>query len=192
MNQKISASCSQLQGLLGDLCQQQGRELASLAQQLGALFASGGQLLLAGNAAFQPMTQLLAGHFTYRLGFDRPVLPALALGSDPALMALMSNSGQYDQHLLRHYRALSSEKHLLLMLSDGSNSAPLRVLRDEVLDNEQPVALLSVAGQSDSLCRDGVEICIGLETESVARQLELVLFAGQLLCELVESELFGV
>ncbi len=192
MNQKITESCSQLQGLLENFCQQQGDDLNRLARQLGGLFAGGGQLLLAGSAAFQPVVQLLAGHFTYRLGFDRPVLPAIALGSDAVLTAVMTNTGAQDQSLVRHYRALNSDNHLLLMFSDGSGSAALQMLRDEALDNERQVALLTSDRSSDPLCRDGVEVCIDLGTTLVARQLELSLFAGQLLCELVEAELFGV
>lgn len=192
MNQKISASCTQLQGLLDDFSRQQGSAMTHLAQQLSSLFSGGGQLLLAGNSVFLPVVQLLAGHFTYRLGFDRPVLPTIALGGDPVLAAVMSNSAQRDKLLVRHYRSLVSENHLLLLFSDGSADAALKALRDEVLDSERPVALLSATGQSDPLCRDGVDICIGLAAESVARQLELSLFAGQLLCELVESELFGI
>lgn len=192
MNQKISASCTQLQGLLDTFSRQQGGAVSHLAQQLSSLFAGGGQLLLAGSSAFLPVVQLLAGHFTYRLGFDRPVLPAVALGSDPVLAAVMCNSGQADKHLVRHYRSLASENHLLLLFNDGSSDASLRALRDEALDDDRQVALLSAVGSSDPLCRDGVDICIGLGAESVARQLELSLFAGQLLCELVESELFGV
>ncbi len=192
MERKISASCRQLQEILGEFCQQQEQGLVRLAGQIGALFAGGGQLLLAGSAAFQPIVQLLSGHFTYRLGFDRPVLPAIALGSDGMLMTLMGNYGQYDQHLVRHYRALNNENQLLLLFNDGSATAPLRALRDEALENELPVAILSVTGSADPLCRDGVAPCISFNTDSPARQLELALFAGQLLCELVEAELFGV
>jgi D-sedoheptulose 7-phosphate isomerase len=192
MNQKISASCSQLQGLLEEFCQQQGVELARLAQQLSTVFAGGGQLLIAGGAAFQPVAQLLAGHFTYRLGFDRPVLPAIALGSDSTLTVLMMNAGEFDQHLVRHYRALRSDNHLLLMLNDGSASAPLRALRDEVLEDNGQVALLTTDSHSDPMCRDGVEICLDVGTSLISRQLELTVFIGHLLCELVEAELFGV
>lgn len=192
MEHKISASCKQLQEIVGEFCQQQEEGLTRLAAQVSALFASGGQLVLAGSAAFQPIVQLLAGHFTYRLGFDRPVLPAVALGSDGMLMSLMGNNRQYDQHLVRHYRSLNSENQLLLLLNDGTAAAPLRALRDELLENELPVAMISVAGSDDPLCRDGVDPCISLSTDSPARQLELALFAGQLLCELVEAELFGV
>jgi len=192
MNRKITATCGQLQELLEDFGQQQGDGLSRLAQQIATMFAGGGQLMLAGSAAFQPIVQLLSGHFAYRLGFDRPALPAIALGSDPLLTAVMGNHGEFEQALVRHYRAVNSENHLLLLFNDGSASAPLRALRDEALGNDCQVALLTANSNSDLLCREGVEICIDFGTEQVARQLELGLFAGQLLCELVESELFGV
>ena len=192
MNQRITATCSQIQDLLGEFCRQQNAELTRLATQMGAMFAGGGQLLIAAGAAFQPVAQLLSGHFTYRLGFDRPVLPAVTLGSDQMLLTAMMNAGQFDQRLVRHYRSLGSARHLLLILNDGSPSNALQLLRDEVMENEQPVALLTVTREQEPLCRDGIDICLELGTDSVPRQLELTLIAGQLLCELVESELFGV
>lgn len=192
MNQRIAASSNQLQQLLEQFCGQQGAELARVAKQLGNLFAGGGQLLIAGGGAFQPLAQLLASLFTYRLGFDRPALPAVALGSDPVLVATMMNTGQGEQHLLRHYQALNGEQQLLLLINDGSTSAALQILRDEVVENKQDVILLTAAGASDPLCRNELMTCIDLGTASAARQMELALFAGQLLCELVETELFGV
>jgi D-sedoheptulose 7-phosphate isomerase len=80
----------------------------------------------------------------------------------------------------------------LLLFSDGSDVAALRVVRDEALDNGQPVALISSRGEADPLCRDGVGLCLDLGTESLTRSHELTLFVGHLLCELVEAELFGV
>lgn len=192
MNQRIAESSQQAAKLLEKFAASQAEELTSLAQKLAANFASGGQLLVAGSGALQPLAQLLASHFSYQLSFERPVLPALALGSDPVLAAAMVAAQQADQLLARHYRALNSSQHLLLLLSDGSASAALRAVRDEALDTEQPVALLSSRGQSDPLCRDGVECCVDLGIDQLPRSRELTLFVSHLLCELVEAELFGV
>ena len=192
MNQRISEASSQAIQLLEKFNREQARELSRLAQKLSRTFASGGQLLVAGCGALQPLTQLLASHFSFKLGFDRPVLPAVALGSDPVLAAAMAHPSQAEQLLVRHYRAQNSAQHLLLLFSDGSDVAALRAVRDEALDNGQPVALISTRGEPDPLCRDGVDICLDLGTESLARSHELTLFVGHLLCELVEAELFGV
>lgn len=192
MNQRIAVTTSQTIQLLEQFGQQQSETLAGLAQQLAGVFASGGQMLLAGVGPRLPLAQLLASHFTYRLGFDRPALPALALGSDPVLAGIMADSEAADQLLVRHHRSAACEQQMLLLLNDGSNCAALRLLRDEVLDQGHPVALITPNRQDDPLCSDGVGFCLSLGTNHPARQLELALFSGQLLCELVEAELFGV
>jgi len=192
MNQRIAAASSQTVQLVEQFSRQQGEELALLAKQVAAIFAGGGQLLIAAPGAMQPLAQLLASHFTYRLGFERPVLPAVALGSDPVLSAAMSGSAQHNQLLVRHYRALSDRQQLLLLLNDGNDNQALRILCEEVLEKGQVLAMLTPDRQTDPLCSDGMGSCLSLGTSSLPRLLELTLFAVDLLCELVEAELFSI
>lgn len=191
MKQRIATTCRQTVDMLEQFCREQNGELVRLAKSIGSLFAEGGHLLVAGNGALQPVAQQLASQFAFRLNFDRPALPAVCLGSDAVLTTRMSSAGKLDQHLVRHYRALNSQQHLLLVLNDGTDAAPLINLCEEVLENEQPIALVSFAGQNDPLNSDGVDYCLDLSTTVVPRQLELTQFIGHLLCELVEAELFG-
>ncbi len=191
MDQKISAACCQSVELLEKFCQEQNGELTRLAKRLGLLFAEGGHLLIAANGALQVVAQQLASQFAFKLGFDRPALPAVCLGCDPVLNGLMQSAGQFDQSLVRHYRTLNSQHHLLLLLSDGSDTAALKNLLDEVVENGQPVALISCDAVKDPLQGVEIDICLNLATDSIPRQLELAQFTGHLLCELVEAELFG-
>ncbi|MCF6267406.1 MAG: hypothetical protein L3J57_12800 [Desulfuromusa sp.] len=191
MNQRITSTCRQTVELFEQFCREQNNELIRLAKQLGTLFTEGGHLLIAGNGALQPVAQQLASQFTFYLSFDRPVLPAVCLGSDPVLSGLMSGQGQFEQHLVRHYRALNSQHHLLLLLNDGSSATALKSLRDEVVESEQSIALISYDCRKDPLQNTDVGICLNLATTSAPRQLELAQFVGHLLCELVEAELFG-
>lgn len=190
MEQRIATTCRETVDLLEQFCRQQKGELVRLAQSIGSLFAEGGHLIVAGNGALQPVAQQLVSQFAFRLNFDRPALPAVCLGSDSILTTRMLSAGQFDQHLVRHYRALNSQQHLLLVLNDGTNAEALSNLCEEVLENEQPIALVSFAGSKDPLYGDGVEYCLDLTTKIVSRQLELTQFIGHLLCELVEAELF--
>lgn len=191
MNQKISAACQQAVGLLETFCHDQDNELVLLAKRLGALFTEGGHLLIAGNGVLQPVAQQLASQFAYRLSFDRPVLPAICLGSDSVLHNRMLAADEAEQHLVRHYRALNSEQHRLLLFNDGSDAKALINLRDEVVENDQGVALISYDCLKDPLKSADVDICLNLSTNSIPRQLELSQFVGHILCELVEAELFG-
>ncbi len=191
MDQRIAATCRQTVELFEKFCREQNNELILLAKQLGALFTEGGHLLIAGNGSLQLAAQQLASQFAFRLNFDRPVLPAICLGSDPVLNSRMLATGQFEQHLVRHYRALNTQQHLLLLLNDGSTAVSLMNLRDEVVENEQAVALISYDCLKDPLQSDDIDICLNLATSSTPQQLELAQFAGHLLCELVEAELFG-
>ena len=191
MNKKISAACQQTVRLLEQFCREQDNELTLLAKRIGTLFAEGGHLLIAGNGVLQPVSQQLASQFAYRLSFDRPVLPAICLGSDPVLNNRMLAADESDQLLVRHYRALNSEQHILLMFNDGSDAKALKNLCEEVVENEQGVVLISYDCLRDPLKSVDVDICLSLSTDSIPRQLELSQFVGHLLCELVEAELFG-
>jgi phosphoheptose isomerase len=191
MEQRITASCSQTVRSLEQFCQEQGDNLVRLARQLGVLFAEGGQLLIGANGSMQVLGQLLASDFVFRLDFDRPVLPAISLGSDGVLSGRMAGAGKTEQLLLQHYRALESQNHLLLILSDEADSSALRLVRDEVQEHEQPVALISNNCRSDALMNSDISIGISLGSQNSFRRLELCQFAGHLLCELVEQELFG-
>lgn len=191
MNQEITQICRETVDALERFCREQEGTLSRLVRAITTQFADGGHLLLAGSGPFQPLAQLIASHFVFHLSYDRPVLPALCLGGDPILNNPMFGAAHHDKHLVRHYRALNSPQHLLVLLNDGSADPALQVVRDEVLENDQPVALISPDCGQDSLFDTDIEFCLDLGGSSVPRQLELVQFTGHLLCQLVEKELFG-
>lgn len=191
MHQQILATCDQTVKMLEGFCQEQSDQLIRLSRQIATIFAEGGQLLLAGNGSLQNTAQVIASQFVFRLSFDRPALPALCLGSDPVLTGQINGTSQAEQLFVRHYRAINSDKHLLLVLNDGSESAALKLLCREALDNGQGVALISYDCRKDPLLNKDTEICLNIGSRSAPRQLELAQFIGHLLCELVESELFG-
>lgn len=191
MEQYIKAACQQATALHEAFCRDQGGKLTQLAARLAALFAEEGQLLVAGHGPLAHVAQLLAVQFSYKLEFDRPVLPALCLGSDPLLSQQMLSAGLSEQYLVRHYRAINSHEHLLLIFSDGTEAPELSALAEEVKDNDQPVYLMSGDGQRDPLLKEHVDASLDLASPSPARLIELAQFAGHLLCGLVEKELFG-
>ncbi|PLX97320.1 MAG: hypothetical protein C0622_13180 [Desulfuromonas sp.] len=190
MNQQILTVCNQAVVLLERFCHDQNAQLERLAKRIAAEFTEGGQLLIAANGCLQSVAQLMASQFAYRLSFERPALPAICLGNDPLLVGRMNADGREAQILTRHYRALSSERHIVLLLNDGSDPAPLAALRDDALDNGQQVALITFDPAKDPLVGSDIELCLDLGTASVPRMLEVAQFAGHLLCELVECELF--
>jgi len=190
MNSHMVQSAGLHRELIQRFCDTQQMEIERLARRMANLFTDGGQLLTVGVGVLHPVAQLVTTVFTYRLDFDRPALPAICLGSDSALAAAMASAGNYEQLFLRHYRALNGDKQLLLLFNNGSANSSLERLRDEMLENDQSIALFSGAGTKDPLYCDELEWCLDLATGLLARQIELMQFAGHVLCGLVEAELF--
>jgi D-sedoheptulose 7-phosphate isomerase len=187
----IAVCNEETQKVLAQFCSTQSAGMQSLARQIADLFSKGGQLLVAGGGQMQPLVQLLVSAFVFRLEFERPSLPAVAIGADAVLNARLFAAGLQDKFLVRHYQSLTSTESLVLMLSDGSFSPALEELRDEVIENDQPLALISSVGSEDSLNSPDCVVTLDLGTKHAARQQELALFVAHLLCELVEKELFG-
>jgi len=191
MHERISRSLTETAGLFAQFNDKNRENLKTLATRLVSTFTGGGRLLIAASGNLLPIAQLTASHFTYRLGFDRPSLPAIALGSDPVLSNSLGRDNQRHLLLARHYRALGSSNHLLLLFSDGSADPQLTELL-RIAKDEQPLALFSPRKISDSELADCTDLQLLADTDSAARLLELSLSCGNLLCELVEAELFGV
>lgn len=190
MDSRMVQSAGLHRELIQRFCDTQQMEVERLARRMTNLFTDGGQLLTVGAGLLYPVAQLVATVFAYRLDFDRPAFPAICLGSDSSLAVAMASAGDYEQLFLRHYRALAGEKQLLLLFSNGAPNSSLERLRDEMLGNDQAVALFSGAGTKDPLYCEDLEWCLDLATSMRARQIELMQFAGNVLCGLVEAELF--
>ncbi|PLX87683.1 MAG: hypothetical protein C0618_05970 [Desulfuromonas sp.] len=191
MDTHIEKSGSDLTRLIEKFQQDNSESLQLLANSLVSIFTQGGRLLIAATGNLQPIAQLTASHFTHCLGFERPTLPAITLGTDITLSTSLAHSGQSHLKLARHFQALGSENHLLLMFSDGSDDPALAELIN-ISANGQPRALFSPADNKIKNQRDCTDLHLCVETTSSPRLLEVSLFCGNLLCELVEADLFGV
>lgn len=191
MNERISNSATELARLCEQFQKQNNRSLQSLTTQLVSTFTGGGRLLIAATGGLQTVAQLMANHFTYRLSFDRPSLPAIALGNDASLASMLTRNNQQHLLLARHYRALGSSKHLLMIFSDGAADAQLAELVN-IAGEDQPLALMIPQQSQETELLNATGLQLLADSNSPARLLELSLFCGNLLCELVEAELFGV
>ncbi len=186
---KIHLAVKEQTALLGECLAGHGEGLERLAGELVAGFNQGGRLLLAGSGPLGTVAELVADLFLYRLSFERPSLPALALGRDPSLAACMLRDGQGRAYFSRQLRALAGGNDLLLVLADGSRDEALLDLLPLARQLECKTALIVPEGAP--LAGEEVDFLFALKTAAPTRLLEMGLFMGQLLCELVEGELFG-
>lgn len=191
MQERLSNSCQQISTLIDALADKQGETLIQIGHQLCGIFTRGGQLVLAGDGPLQAIAQQTATAFSHRLGFERPPLPAVALGGDPIFTAALLADQKPQEILAREYRVHSEREHMLLIFCSEKPSTQITHLIEQIEDTRSLVLIGPTFGEGATK-RGLPALRLKLPGESPARLAELGLVCGHLICELVEGELFGV
>ena len=187
---KIASAVAQQRALLDPFFLTQQEVLAGFAAHLAATFQRGGRLFLLGSGPFAALAGLLGQQFLHRQTLERPALPAVALTHDAGLASFLAADDLSSQLYSRQLRALASEQDSVLVLC-GAFLAPA--------EREALLCARQIGCGTALLCSDRAELpepppehLLRLPTDHLPRLLEGCLFAGQLLCTLVEGELFGI
>lgn len=187
---KISAAITQQVTILDPFLISQKPLLNSLAEHLVATFHQGGRLFLIGSGPFGAIAGLIGQTFLHRQTLERPALPAIALTNDVGLATYLASDDLGNQLFSRQLRALASSQDTVLALA-GTNLSPAD---REALGTARQLGcrtILIVSEQAE-LADIRTDISLSLPSDSMPRLLENTLFIGNLLCALVEGELFGI
>lgn len=188
--EKINSAVAQQQALLNPFFIARKADLIDLAGQLTATFQAGGRLFLVGSGPFAAIAGLLGQQFLHRQTLERPPLPAVALAHDAGLATFLAAEELADQLFSRQLRALATDQDTVLLLAGTTLCAAGR---------EALAAARQIGCRTALICAERAELpdplpelLLLLPADSLPRLLEGTLFAGHLLCALVEGELFGI
>ena len=168
----------------------QAQAVTDFSHRVVEAFHRGNRLLALGGGSLAPVAELIANLFLYRLGFERPQLPAVALGGNRGLAHALGRDGQYRQYYARQVRMLAIEGDVLVAVSDGHRDDAL-VEGLQAARQAGVFTALVLPARAD-WSEEPPDLSFPIETDSTARFGEAVLFFGHLLCQLVEAELFGI
>jgi D-sedoheptulose 7-phosphate isomerase len=187
---KISAAVEQQVALLDPYLLSQKAVLSDLASYLVATFHRGGRLFLAGSGPFGAIAGLIGQAFLHRQTIERPALPAIALTHDAGLATYLAADDQSNELFSRQLRALASEQDTLLILA-GTSLCPAG---REALTTAQQIGCRTVliCSERAELPDPQPDLSFPVPSDSLPRLLEANLLIGNLLCTLVEGELFGI
>ena len=187
---KISSAVAQQQALLDPFFLAHKAVLAGWAAHLTATFQNGGRLFLVGSGPFAAIAGLLGQQFLHRQTLERPPLPAMALTHDAGLATFLAAEDQGSQLFSRQLRALAGDQDTVLLLA-GTILCPAS---REALATARQVGCRTalICAERSELPDPLPELLLQLPTDSLPRLLEGSLFAGHLLCALVEGDLFGI
>ncbi len=169
-----------------------GRTLApatvAAAETIAACFAQGGKLLVCGNGGSAADAQHFAGELVGRFKqAERPGLPAIALGADPAVLTACANDYGYDDAFARQVEALGRPGDVLVGIStSGRSRNVVRALETARRLGLRTVALLGGDGGAVLPLAEQVLVVPSTDTQHV-QEAHIALI--HLICELVEQRL---
>jgi D-sedoheptulose 7-phosphate isomerase len=186
---KISAAVEQQINMLDPFLLTQKPLLNSLAEHLVATFHQGGRLFLVGSGPFGAIAGIIGQSFLHRQTLERPALPAISLANDVGLATFLASDEQGSQLFSRQLRALATNQDTILVLA-GTN---LSQADSEALNTAKQLGCrtILIASEQAEIADFLPNTSLALPSDSLPRLLESTLFIGNLLCTLVEGELFG-
>jgi glycosyltransferase involved in cell wall biosynthesis/phosphoheptose isomerase len=158
------------------------------ADEICRVLARGGRLLVAGNGASAAEAQHMAAELVGRfLVPGRPGLPAMALGTDPAVLTAWANDVSFDDVFAREVEAHGREGDLLIGLSTSGRSVNLvRAFERGRAAGLRTLALLGGDGGDLQALAD-LAVLVPSSNRQHIQEAHAVMV--HLLCELAETRL---
>ena len=163
--------------------------IVAAAELLIACYRAGGKALLCGNGGSAADAQHLAAELVSRLNLERAAIPALALTTNTSLITAIGNDYKYELVFVRQVEAFGRSGDVLVAISTSGNSE--NVIKAVEFARVTGIKSIALTGDNGGRLAEKVDLAIIVPSANVQRIQECHITIGHILCELIESALFG-
>lgn len=185
---KLAKTAEDQKRLLNEILVNHTQALQDFSQEVVKAFNGDGRLLIMANGTLGTVASLVANLFAHRLAHDRPMLPAIDLCQNTTLATSLIADNLSDQFFSRQIRAIARPGDIVLAFDDVRHDAAVREALQAARSLGCRSAKVMIGSEHDGNDSDYL-FCF--PQIPPARGIEGAVFFGILLCELIESELFG-
>lgn len=150
---------------------------------------NGGKIHFCGNGGSAADAQHLAAELSSRFYFDRPPLNAEALHCNTSYLTAVGNDYGYDQVFARLLRGTGHKGDVLVGISTSGNSK--NILQAYEVCREKGIMIISLTGSTGGKMKDMSDLLLNVPSTDTPRIQECHIMIGHIICELVETALFG-
>jgi D-sedoheptulose 7-phosphate isomerase len=163
------------------------REIARCAQAMAQAFQADARLYTFGNGGSACDAQHLALEFSHPVAQERRALPAIALGTDAALMTAIGNDHDFSMSFARQLALHGTPHDIALGISKSGTSR--NVLRGLQAAQERSMLTIGFAGRDPSAMRELCDFSFVVESSNIHRIQETHAMLVHVLWELVHLAL---
>lgn len=150
------------------------------------------KLIICGNGLCGPVASILTTSLMNQQEFERPSLPAINISIDSTTISSIAKDGNYHLSYAKQIRAIGYEGDTLIALSIDGNCG--NIVQAIQTAHEKEIKVITLIGYEDgkmSAIKQGQDVEILLNKDSVARSMEAQLMAVNAMCHQIENQLFG-
>ena len=185
--QSIEESIAVKQALLADTAFMERVDAA--AQTIIKSLQNGGKVHFCGNGGSAADAQHLAAELSGRFYFDRPPLNAEALHCNTSYLTAVGNDYGYDYIFSRLLRGTAKRGDVLVGISTSGNSK--NIVKAYETAKEMGIVIISLTGETGGVMKDFSDILLNVPSCDTPRIQESHIMVGHVICELVETAMFG-
>jgi D-sedoheptulose 7-phosphate isomerase len=163
--------------------------ILSVAEVITACFRNGGKVFFCGNGGSAADAQHLAAEFSGKFYIDREVLPAEALHVNTSYLTAVSNDYSFDIIYARLISGMGKKGDILVGLSTSGNSA--NIVKAFEICRKKDIQTIGFTGEIGGKIKDLSDLLINVPSTDTPRIQEMHITIGHIICEIVETELFG-
>ncbi len=159
------------------------------AEMITDSLRSGGKIHFCGNGGSAADAQHLAAELSGRFYFDRPPLNAEALHCNTSYLTAVGNDYGYDLIFSRLLRGTAKAGDVIVGISTSGNSK--NILKAFEAAKEMGVKIIAMTGETGGTMKDYADILLNVPSTDTPRIQESHIMIGHIVCELVETAMFG-
>ncbi|MDP2889207.1 MAG: SIS domain-containing protein [Bacteroidota bacterium] len=165
------------------------QQIQDAAGMIVKAYRSGNKTLFCGNGGSAADAQHLAAELSGKFYLDRPPIHAEACHVNSSFMTAVSNDFGFDVAYSRYIEAVGKKGDVLVAISTSGNSE--NVYQALCKAKETGFTCIVLSGSTGGRMGVKADVLIKVPSDDTARIQEAHILIGHIICELVESELFG-
>ncbi len=163
--------------------------ILEMAYTMVEAFSQGNKVIWMGNGGSAADAQHLAAELVSRFYKERAGLPSIALHCNTSVLTAIGNDYGFEYIFERQVEALARPGDVVVGIS--TSGASPNILRAIERARSMGCLTIGLTGRSGGQLSHAVDLCLKVPSDDTPRIQEVHITVGHIICEIVESILFG-
>lgn len=171
------------------LMQRQAAVIEEIGVRLTKVLKAGRTIFLFGNGGSAADAQHIAAELEARFLRERRALPCHALTTNTSTLTAIGNDYGYERTFARQLEAYARRGDAAIGISTSGNSA--NVLEAMKTAKKLGVTRVGLTNEKGGKLKGVVDLCLRVPSTDTQRVQECHMAVGHILCDIIESSMFG-